>query len=708
MKNISKTQTNNFLNHFLVMLFLMVSSFTGFTQNVGINSTGAAPNPSAGLDVSFPDKGVLIPRVALTGTANFAPLSAHVAGMIVYNTATAGDVTPGFYYDNGTKWIPGFPVGNTVGNMLYWNGTAWVMIPVGTPGQYLQLNGSGIPFWGGGAFASIITTPASAITGITATTGGNITSDGGAAVLSRGVCYNTTTNPTIANNIVVASPATGIGVFTCNLTGLTPVTTYYVKAYATNNSVTSYGNEVSFTTLPVLPALTTTAATAITGTTATSGGNVTSTGGATITERGICFATTANPTTANTKIIDPSPGVGVFVSNISGLIPGTSYYVRAYAINSAGTAYGNQISFTALQIAPTIVTTAATSITPISAVSGGSYTLNGVGGNLWNYGVAYATVPNSPTPIYVQTGTTPVPTPFVTNLTGLLGNKTYYIRAYIQGYWNGTSSYDYGNELNFTTPAPVLPTVTTTAITSITPTTAVSGGNVTSNGGAIVNSRGICWGTSPNPDTLGFKIASESGNGSFPITLTPLLANTTYHVRAFAANSAGVAYGADLVFTTCATPIYTIGQNVGGGVVFYVDCTGLHGLIAATADQGLGVPYGCSGTVTGATGSGIYSGAANTTAILAACTTAGIAAQLCRNYNGGGFTDWYLPSIGELQEMYNQRGVVPNLTSGLYTYWSSTEANATVASGFFVYGGYVQAVVKGYATQMVVRAIRAF
>jgi len=708
MKNFTTMSSNWFTNRFLIFLVMMIASFQGFTQNVGINATGTVPNASAGLDIDFPNKGLLIPRLALTGTANFAPLSAHVAGMVVYNTATAGDVTPGFYYNNGTKWIPGLPAGTAAGNMLYWSGSAWVPIPIGTAGQSLQVSALGIPTWGGGASAVISTTAATAITGNSATSGGNITSDGGSPVLSRGICYGTVTGPTIGNSVVSAVPPTGTGVFSCNLTGLLPVTTYYVRAFSTNSSVTTYGNEISFTTLAVLPTISTTAITAITATTATGGGTLTATGGSIVTERGICYGTLTNPTTSNTKIIDSGTGLGAFVSNFTGLTAGTLYYVRAYVISNTGTTYGTQVSFTTLMAPPTIVTIAATSVTSTGAVSGGTYTLNGTGGNLWNYGVAIATTPGSGTPTYIQTGTLPVPSPWTTNLTGLQGNTIYYIRAYIQGYWNGASAYIYGNELSFTTPAPTLPTVTTTAITSITASSAYSGGTVTSNGGANVTRRGICWGTIANPDTLGAMSVSGNGTGGYAVSLTPLLGSTTYHVRAWAVNSVGISYGADLSFTTCATPLYTVGQAALGGIVYYVDCTGQHGLVAATVDQGTGVAYGCEGTVTGATGTALYTGAANTTTILTACTTAGIAAQLCRNYHGGGYNDWYLPSIGELTEMYNQRGVVPGLTYGVYTYWSSTESSATVASGYFFYGGYVMSAMKSYATQMVVRAVRAF
>jgi len=112
---------NNRLNKIIYFLLIaLMVSLSAYSQNVGINPTGAVPNSNAGLDVDFPNKGMLIPRVALTGTVNFAPLSTHVAGMVVYNTATVGDVIPGFYYNDGTKWVVGFPLGTSIGDMLEW------------------------------------------------------------------------------------------------------------------------------------------------------------------------------------------------------------------------------------------------------------------------------------------------------------------------------------------------------------------------------------------------------------------------------------------------------------------------------------------------------------------------------------------------------------------------------------------------------------
>lgn len=129
-------------------LIFMVFSLAGFSQTASINTTGNPPNASAGLDVDFANLGLLIPRIALTSTSSFAPLPAHVAGMIVYNTATTGDVTQGFYYNDGSKWVSfDIPPANNPGDMQYWNGTNWVVIPAGQSGQLLQLNGSGIPAW---------------------------------------------------------------------------------------------------------------------------------------------------------------------------------------------------------------------------------------------------------------------------------------------------------------------------------------------------------------------------------------------------------------------------------------------------------------------------------------------------------------------------------------------------------------------------------
>ena len=167
------------------------------------------------------------------------------------------------------------------------------------------------------------TTSASVITSNSATSGGNITYDGGATVTARGICWATTQNPTTANSTYACG--TGTGSFTGNLTGLSANTTYYVCSYATNSAGTAYGAQISFTTSAavVLPLVTTTTVSSITCNSAISGGSVTSDGYGTVTARGICWFTTQNPTTANSTCPNGS-GTGTYTCNLTGLIAGTT------------------------------------------------------------------------------------------------------------------------------------------------------------------------------------------------------------------------------------------------------------------------------------------------------------------------------------------------------------------------------------------------
>jgi uncharacterized protein (TIGR02145 family) len=127
--------------------------------------------------------------------------------------------------------------------------------------------------------------------------------------------------------------------------------TYRVSSFNSVGKSLTYSNEVTLspTAAPVLPTLTTTAASSIAATTAASGGTISSDGGAAITVRGICWSTSPNPTIVLTTKTTDGTGIGAFTSNITGLTANTSYYIKAYATNSQGTAYGNEISFTTLQ-----------------------------------------------------------------------------------------------------------------------------------------------------------------------------------------------------------------------------------------------------------------------------------------------------------------------------------------------------------------------
>jgi hypothetical protein len=191
---------------------------------------------------------------------------------------------------------------------------------------------------------SIVTT--TAITGITQTTaisGGIISYQGISAVIDRGICWSTSPNPTLSNNFV--SNGSGSGSFISNLTGLTIATTYYVRAFATNSGGTTYGNQISFIIPASVPSVTTNAVSLLSSTSASGGGTISSDNGAAVLARGVCWSTSINPTIAN-SITNNGTGIGSFTSSLTGLSASTTYYIRAYATNSVGTAYGNEISFT--------------------------------------------------------------------------------------------------------------------------------------------------------------------------------------------------------------------------------------------------------------------------------------------------------------------------------------------------------------------------
>ncbi|MFT3751683.1 MAG: hypothetical protein QM800_02015 [Paludibacter sp.] len=248
-KKIEKEAMNQIAKGITGLVILLIVSIPVFAQNVGISPAGAsAPNPVAGLDVKFGDKGFLISRVELQTTADPAPVTAHIAGMLVYNTATAGDVTPGFYYNDGTKWISGFPKANAAGDIQYWNGTAWVIIPIGQQGQLLQLSPTtGLPVWANNTLQAIVVTKAAtSILSTSAASGGTVLNDGGSPVSAYGVCWSTSANPTIAGN--KTTDGSGIGNYTSTITGLTAATMYYFRAYATTGNGTVYGTEYNFIT----------------------------------------------------------------------------------------------------------------------------------------------------------------------------------------------------------------------------------------------------------------------------------------------------------------------------------------------------------------------------------------------------------------------------------------------------------------------------
>ena len=157
--------------------------------------------------------------------------------------------------------------------------------------------------------------------------------------------------------------------------------------------------------------------------------------------------------------------------------------------------------------------------------------------------------------------------------------------------------------------------------------------------------------------------------------------------------------------TNCETKVLEPGVEHEGGIIFYVDNSGEHGLIAAQTDQTATAPWGCAGTsIANASNSSIGSGQGNTTAIVNACTIAGIAAKIAYDHSGNGQNDWYLPSEAELVQLYSQKNVVGGFEANWY--WSSTQADATFAKQVNFADGTSGNEGKGNSYR--VRAIRSF
>lgn len=272
---------------------------------------------------------------------------------------------------------------------------------------------------------NIVTTAVSVITTTTAASGGTIASDGGNTITARGVCWNTMTAPTTAN--FKTTDGTGTGTFISSLTALTGNTPYYVRAYIINSSGTFYGNEATFMTLPVIPVVTTADTSNITKTTAQCGGTVTNDGGSGISARGICWNTSSNPTIANSKTIDGS-GMGSYTSSLTGLTQYTTYYIRAYATNTAGTNYGGNVSFKTMGTLPTVTTDDITGVLATTAIAYGNVMFAG-NPVVTERGFCWRTTIN-PTIGHNKVISGSGAGLFNATLTKLAPNTTYHVRAY--------------------------------------------------------------------------------------------------------------------------------------------------------------------------------------------------------------------------------------------------------------------------------------
>lgn len=197
-------------------------------------------------------------------------------------------------------------------------------------------------FYSGSVLPDLTTAEVTDIASFSVTCGGNVLSEGGSKILSRGLCWSTSPNPTI--NSAYKTVGSGLGSFSTTVTNLQPNKSYYIRAFAKNESGVSYGEQRFFTTMDGIPSVITADVQSVTSTSAIAGGEVLSDAGIMVIRRGICYSASPMPTISSSHTSDGS-GLGVFQSTLLGLSANTTYYYRAYATNGVGTVYGEQKSF---------------------------------------------------------------------------------------------------------------------------------------------------------------------------------------------------------------------------------------------------------------------------------------------------------------------------------------------------------------------------
>jgi hypothetical protein len=420
-----------------------------------------------------------------------------------------------------------------------------------------------------------------------------------------------------------------------------------------------------------IPGLTTTSVSGVTQTSAISGGTIISDGGLPITLKGVCWSTETAPTIKDSftsdSIVSDS---GNFYSKLNGLTFNTTYYLRAYATNSTGTGYGNEISFKTSDVqVPILNTTLVKDISFTTATCGGNIISN-CGSEILTCGICWST-DFYPDIDDCKTSDEKDKVSFINEITGLSSNTNYYVRAYA----SNKAGTGYGNNVSFVTLS-AIPELTTSVVTLITKNSAQSGGKITLTGISEVTARGVCWSTEETPTISNYLTTDGSGSGSFTSTLTKLTPYTTYKIRAYATNSSGTAYGNEVSFTTS----LSIGDYFQGGKVAYFfqpgdpgyDVNVLHGLIASPWDQSTGEEWdnGISYFI-GSTGLVLGTGKTNTDSIVNTQGEGKYAAKICYDLELNGYNDWYLPSIDELRLLYINKSAIGGFAPNVYS--SSSE-----------------------------------
>jgi hypothetical protein len=354
----------------------------------------------------------------------------------------------------------------------------------------------------------------------TADATGDLVSAGTApgGVTARGIVWAVHSFPTLTDNIIL-DPSTINGVYVGEITGLSEGNPYNMRAFATTAQSTFYGDNISFnSTGAVLPTVTTEAVNPFDQTTGTGHGTITAQGSETILERGVVWSLTSNPTLADFKAIGTA--TSPFTAPMTGLIPNTLYYVKAYATVNVGTSYGSEVTVTTLQtvgVAPTIVTGSVQSVEYDSAVVEGNVLAEGTE-PVTEKGIVWATTPN---PVIGLGGVTKVlgststgAGSYVGNLTGMnpltVPPTEFFARAY------AISSVDtvYGADVSIeyvAVCAPFAGTADEIPVFALPPQ--VTG--VLAVAGPTNPVTSVSWDVSPDNDVFAYILERQTGGGSW-------------------------------------------------------------------------------------------------------------------------------------------------------------------------------------------------
>ena len=405
----------------------------------------------------------------------------------------------------------------------------------------------------GPTLPTVVTSKVTDISGTRAVAGGEVTSNGRLTLSARGICYGAEPYPSVDGLHTIEG--TGVGGFSSKLENLKEKTNYYVRAYATNSLGTAYGEQVIFTTTEGYPVVQTNPVDNITFNSALLSGKILDNGGSAIRDYGVCWSINKTPTIND--LYHSCKGQADFAYLATDLERNTTYYVRAYAENAVGLSYGDEVPFVTTDGQATITTATVTNIYSTSATCGGTITSDG-GYPITARGVCWSSVSAAPTIEDAHTTDGKGEGTFISQMMGLESETAYYVRAYA----TNSAGTVYGEPMYFVT-INGLPQIQTSQISNVQGKSATCGGTITSDGGATITARGVCWSSESAAPTIDDAHTTDGvGKGTFVSQLTNLEEATYYYVRAYATNKNGTSYGNQIYFTTSVDEKATVIQTL--------------------------------------------------------------------------------------------------------------------------------------------------